>query len=489
GKSGFIEATDPRGEPMLVAFAPIGLDTGWSLALAYPKSELTNTTAQLRNTLIGYTIIVLTIFSVLLFIFTRSITEPLRKLTVFASRVSGKAMSNNELNFPEQIHIKTQDELEDLGNAFNQMSEELRTSFGMLEENVESRTRDMARLANELRTIAEVNSEIAVIRDQNTLLNVSANLIRERLGFYHVGIFLIDERSEYAALRGASSNAAEKMLASNFRIKVGEIGAVGTVTITGQAYIAQDVDIDALQTSNQYLPETRSEISLPLRSYNVTIGVLDIQSKVQKAFDGQDIQSLQVLADQLAAAIENAQLVQRLEQALSELSKNNLLKTQEIWHSAARRLSNSAYEYDGLQIRPIPQNISSELVSELESGHPIINNDKGKNTLFVPLTVLGQVIGVIGLEQEDPSKQWSNEQIAIAHAAANRAALTLENARLFEESNRRAIKESTIFAATNRVGSAVSMENILQTAAEELEKVLNDSEITIQFIDSTSEKK
>ncbi|HND50219.1 MAG TPA: GAF domain-containing protein, partial [Anaerolineales bacterium] len=192
---------------------------------------------------------------------------------------------------------------------------------------------------------------------------------------------------------------------------------------------------------------------------------------------------------QLAAAIENAQLVQRLEQALSELSKNNLLKTQEIWHSAARRLSNSAYEYDGLQIRPIPQNISPELVSELESGHPIINNDKGKNTLFVPLTVLGQVIGVIGLEQEDPSKQWSNEQIAIAQAAANRAALTLENARLFEESNRRAIKESTIFAATNRVGSAVSMENILQTAAEELEKVLNDSEITIQFIDSTSEKK
>ncbi|HNO94446.1 MAG TPA: GAF domain-containing protein [Anaerolineales bacterium] len=359
----------------------------------------------------------------------------------------------------------------------------------MLEENVESRTRDMARLANELRTIAEVNSEIAVIRDQNTLLNVSANLIRERLGFYHVGIFLIDERSEYAALRGASSNAAEKMLASNFRIKVGEAGAVGTVTITGQAYIAQDVDIDALQTSNQYLPETRSEISLPLRSYNVTIGVLDIQSKVQKAFDGQDIQSLQVLADQLAAAIENAQLVQRLEQALSELSKNNQLKTQEIWHSAARRLSNSAYEYDGLQIRPIPQNISPELVSELESGHPIINNDKGKNTLFVPLTVLGQVIGVIGLEQEDPSKQWSNEQIAIAQAAANRAALTLENARLFEESNRRAIKESTIFAATNRVGSAVSMENILQTAAEELEKVLNDSEITIQFIDSTSEKK
>lgn len=492
GKSGFIEATDPRGEPMLVAYAPVGLDTGWSLALAYPRAELTSTTSQLRNTLLGYTLLVVLIFSALSIVFTRSITEPLRKLKEYASRVSGETLAGGEQSFPENIQIRTQDELEDLGNAFNQMSEDLRKSFGTLEENVEARTKDLARLANELRTIADVNREISVIRDQSTLLNVSANLIRERLGYYHVGIFLVDEKGEYAILRGASSVAAEELLAKNYKLKVGETGLVGNVTSTGQAYIAQDVDIDAVHYNNPYLPETRSEIVLPLRSYNVTIGALDIQAKTSRAFDEQDIQSLQVLADQLAAAIENAQLVQRLESTLSELSKANQTKTQQIWRSAIRKLGASAYEYDGLQIRPIPQNLSPELIAELENGHPIVQkSDKGNspNTLLVPLTILGQVIGVLGLEHEDPNKSWTEEQIAIAQAAANRAALTLENARLFEESNRRAIKESTIFAATSRIGSAVSMENILQTTAEELEKLLSDSEITIQFTDNQTDRK
>ncbi|MBI3170543.1 MAG: GAF domain-containing protein [Chloroflexi bacterium] len=492
GNSGFIEATDPRGEPMLVAYAPVGLDTGWSLALAYPRAELTSTTSQLRNTLIGYTLTVLLVFGALFFVFTRSITEPLRKLKDFASRVSGETLAGDEQDFPENIQIRTQDELEDLGNAFNQMSEDLRKSFGTLEENVATRTKDLARLANELRTIAEVNRELAVIRDQSTLLNVSANLIRERLGYYHIGIFLVDEKGEYAILRGASSVAAEQLLARNYKLKVGGTGLVGNVTRTGQAYIAQDVDIDAVHVNNPYLPETRSEIALPLRSYNVTIGALDIQAKTPKAFDESDLQTLQVLADQLAAAIENAQLVQRLEATLSELSRANQTKTRQIWQSTFSKQGTSAYEYDGLQIRPIPQNLPAELLLELENGHPIVQKSNGANTknrLLVPLTILGQVIGVIGLEQEDPAKTWSEEQIAIAQAAANRAALTLENARLFEESNRRAIKESTIFAATSRIGAAVSMENILQATAEELEKVLSGSEITIQFTDDLSDKK
>ena len=491
GKSGFIEATDPRGVPMLVAYTPVGLNTGWSLALAYPRGELVSTTSELRNTLLGYTSVVVLIFSVLMFLFTRSITDPLRKLKEFAERVSSRTLSRSEQEGYEEVRIKTQDELEDLGNAFNQMSTNLKEAFGTLEENVASRTKDLARLANELRTIAEVTRELAVIRDQSTLLNVSANLIRERLGYYHVGIYLADEKGEYAILRGASSVAAEEMFQNNYKLKIGETGVVGSVTRSGQAYIAQDVDIDAVHLENPYLPDTRSEIALPLRSYNVTIGALDIQANTLNAFDESDIQTLQVLADQLAAAIENAQLVQRLENTLNELSTANQTKTRQTWQRTSAGKNASAFEYDGLEIRPIPQGLEPEMANQLESGTPIVlNSNSGrKNTLLVPLMILGEVIGVVGLEKDDPEKTWSEEQIAIAQAAANRAALTLENARLFEESNRRATKESAIFAATNRIGSAVSIENILQTTAEELEKVLSGSEIVIQFADNSSEKK
>ncbi|MCB0119723.1 MAG: GAF domain-containing protein, partial [Anaerolineales bacterium] len=218
---------------------------------------------------------------------------------------------------------------------------------------------------------------------------------------------------------------------------------------------------------------------------------LDIQANTLNAFDESDIQTLQVLADQLAAAIENAQLVQRLENTLNELSAANQTKTRQTWQRTSAGKNASAFEYDGLEIRPIPQGLEPEMASQLESGTPIVlNSNSGrKNTLLVPLMILGEVIGVVGLEKDDPEKTWSEEQIAIAQAAANRAALTLENARLFEESNRRATKESAIFAATNRIGSAVSIENILQTTAEELEKVLSGSEIVIQFADNSSEKK
>ncbi|NWF63788.1 MAG: GAF domain-containing protein, partial [Chloroflexi bacterium] len=319
-QTGFFEATDPRGEPMLVAYAPIGLNTGWSLALAYPRSELTARTNQIRNTLIGYSLAVILVISVLVLLFTRSITEPLRALKTFAGYVAGESLAAEHEKFVNKLEIRTQDELEDLGNAFNQMSNELREAFGSLEEKVESRTRDLSHLANDLRTIAEVNRELTVIRDLRTLLNVSANLIRERLGYYHVSIFLMDEKGEYAILRGASGAAAEQLLTQNYRLKVGETGMVGNVARTGQAYIAQNVDLNTAHYNNPLLPDTKSEIVLPLRSYNVTIGVLDIQASTRDAFDERDLQTLQVLADQLSAAIENAQLVQRLESTLAELS-------------------------------------------------------------------------------------------------------------------------------------------------------------------------
>ncbi len=478
-KAGFTEATDPQGNPMLVAYAPIGLDTGWSLALAYPRAELSANTSTLRNTLLGYTFVVTLIFTVILFVFTRSITEPLQKLRLFASRVA-----RGDLNTSNLIDIRTRDEMEDLGQAFNQMFSNLKGALETLEESVSARTRDLSLLANELRTISEVARELASIRDQSTLLNVSATLIRERLGYYHVGIFLVDEKSEFAILRAASSVAADKMLSGNYKLKIVEGGLVGTVTRTGKASIAQDVDLDTTHLDNPNLPETRSEIVLPLRSYNLTIGVLDIQSSTRKAFTESDVQTLQILADQLAAAIENTQLVQRLENTLSELSKATRSQTREIWKTIFSTDETSGYEYDGLQIRPIPAKLPDQLFAKLTKGNPVVfeTSEAGsKTTLLIPLTIFGQTIGVVGLEQEDPNQPWGDEQISIVQAAANRAALTLENARLLEESNRRAAKERAIFEATSRIGSAFSVENILETAAKEIERTLNGSEVTIQF--------
>ena len=295
-----------------------------------------------------------------------------------------------------------------------------------------------------------------------------------------------DERGEYAILRAASSVAAEKLLERKYKLRVGQTGLVGNVTGTGQAYIALDVGHDAVHFENPFLPNTRSEIVLPLRNHNITIGALDIQVDIPTAFDERDIQTFQILADQLAAAIENAQLAQQVEENLAALTSTNRSQTQQIWRAIVDQQKYSAYEYDGLQIKAVPQDLPADIMAQLNNGKPIAymqnaDSKNAKNTLMIPLRVLNQVIGVIGLEQENPNHVWTEEDIAVAQAAANRAALTLENARLLEESQRRATKERAIFEATSRIGAALSVENILQATAEELERIAGGSEITLQF--------
>lgn len=484
GKTGFMEASDPNGVPLLIAYAPVGLETEWSLALGYPHEEILEQTNQLQTSLVIYTILVAVIFGAIVNYFTRTITNPLGQLTLAASRIAAENPEDIKDQLAKPIQIQTQDEIEDLSIAFNRMALNLKSLLENLEDKVKERTEDLESIATDLRTIADVAREIAIIRDPNTLLNVSANLIRERLGYYHVGIFLVDEAGQYARLRAASSNAAEQMLASNYALKVGETGLVGSVTHTGQAYIALDVGTDAVHFKNPYLPDTRSEIALPLRSHGVTFGALDIQASISNAFDESSTQTLQILADLLAAAIENARLVQKVEGALSELTKADEDQIRQTWSSAGSQSEQQAYEYDGLQVRTVPSHLPPDLLKRLEDGQPIIMEQKDgaeQNTLLVPLMLLNQVIGVIGLEQENPSQVWTENEIAIAQAAANRAALTLENARLLAESQRRASKERAIVESTNRIGSALSIENILQTTAEELERVLSGSEVTIQF--------
>ncbi len=489
-KTGFASATDAQGRPMFVAYAPVGLETGWSLALAFPQNEVFEKTAQLQNTLVIYASLVAIIFGVILYLFTLTITQPLRRLTAHASRLSAEELQLVEGKLIEPIQIHTRDELEDLAEAFNQMATNVALAFEVLEEKVADRTRDLERSSLEFATIAEVARDITIIRDLDTLLNVSVNLVRERFNYYHVGLFLVDDRGEYAVLRAASSMAAQQMLEQNYKLRVGQEGLVGNATRTGQASIALDVGADAVHFQNPLLPETHSEIALPLRSHSITIGALDIQTTVQSAFDERDLKILQLLADQLASAIENAQLAKQVTETLAQLSSTYRIQAQQAWQAAVKQREQPAYEYDGLQLRAIPAHVNDELRKQLESGKPIIVTEKGearnktgaKKTLMVPLRILNQVIGVIGLEQENPDHYWTEDDIAMVQAAANRAALTLENTRLLEESQRRAIKERAIFEATARIGSALNIENILHTTAEEIERVLNGSEVILQFI-------
>ncbi|MBN1979292.1 MAG: GAF domain-containing protein [Anaerolineae bacterium] len=183
-----------------------------------------------------------------------------------------------------------------------------------------ARSRDLERRSVQLQAAAEVSRTAISVREPDALLSQATHLISEQFGFYHTGIFLLDEAGEYAVLRAANSEGGQQMLEKGHRLKVGEQGVVGYVTGAGEPHIVLDVGTDAVHFSNPLLPETRSEMALPLKLGVQIIGALDVQSKKASAFDEGDATVLQTMADQLAIAIENARLLQETQQTVHELS-------------------------------------------------------------------------------------------------------------------------------------------------------------------------
>ena len=178
----------------------------------------------------------------------------------------------------------------------------------------------------QLQMAAEVARDATTAHDLDDLLNRAVNLVRDRFGFYHAGIFLVDERGEYAVLRAATGEAGRAMLEHGHKLRVGEVGIVGYVTGTGQPRIALDVGADAVHFKNPFLPETRSELALPFKVEERVIGALDVQSRRAAAFDEDDVRMLQVMADQLAVAIEKAHLLHETQQKAQELTQAARLK-------------------------------------------------------------------------------------------------------------------------------------------------------------------
>jgi len=404
---------------------------------------------------------------------------PISKLTSAAKEIA-------KGNLSVQIEAPSTDEIGELSTAFESMSTQMRESISMLEQRVSERTQDLERRTLELETISDVVREISIIRNTDTLLNVSANLIRERFNYYHIGIYLLDERGEYAFLRAASGTASEQLLEQGYKLRIGEMGPAAGAFQGEQYFVSQAGRAGHQHIRNALLPDSKSEIILPLRVLNINLGALDIHSSQVVNFDDRGIRTLRLLADQLAAAIKNAQLAQQVEETVNRLNKSYRMQTRQAWQTTVNQHPVSSYEYDGRQIRPVPYDLPAGMLTQFEAGKAVIvlNEDQVKEnqeTLLVPLMVLNQLIGVIGIEKQDPTHTWTEEEIAIAEATANRAAITLENARLLEESQQRAAKERAISEATSRIGTTLNVENILSSTVDELERVLGNSDVILQI--------
>lgn len=344
---------------------------------------------------------------------------------------------------------------------------ELSTLQVDLEQRVEERTTELNKRAAQLEAVSSVARAIASVQDLDTLLPAITKLISEQFGFYHVGIFLLDEKRENAILRAANSEGGLQMLSRQHSLPVDRHSIVGYSILHGEPRIALDVGVDVVYFNNPDLPETRSEMALPLRVTEQVIGSLDVQSIQTNAFLEEDISVLTTLADQVAIAIENARLFGEARTALSESRALFERYTQQEWSTFARQAKQTGFIFDGKQVTPLDRSIKREAAKVVvQTGS--LSLEKESASIGIPIRVRGQTIGVLDVRAKRGARQWKQDEISILEAAAERAGLALETARLVQSAQRRAARERAIGDISSKIGAVSNLESILQTAVEEL---------------------
>jgi GAF domain-containing protein/HAMP domain-containing protein len=439
-------------------------DQVFSVVAEQPRSEAL---AFVFNNLIITIIITIIAIAGAVFlgsIIARRITNPIDNLAKSANQLTAG-------NLNVQVEIQRNDEIGTLATAFNSMASQLRALIGTLEQRVEERTRELEGRTVQLEAIADVARSIASIQEMEQLLPAITRLVSERFGFYHVGIFLLDEDHEYALLQAANSAGGVRMLARGHRLKVGQQGIVGYVTSQGVARIALDVGEEAVYFNNPDLPRTHSEVALPLKFGREIIGALDIQSTEPNAFTQEDVELFSTLADQVSVAIQNARSLEQAQRALHEAEVASRQLTGQAWRGYSEITLSKGYRYDG--IKPEPLKKASRPSDEKEAA-------------TVPVQVRGQTIGRLKLKSSDASRKWTEDELAIIESTAERVAIAMDNARLLDEAQKRAARETFLSELAAKLGTTFQMGSILSDTVEELGQVLMDSTVTFQLVNPSA---
>jgi putative methionine-R-sulfoxide reductase with GAF domain len=227
--------------------------------------------------------------------------------------------------------------------------------------------------------------------------------------------------------------------------------------------VALDVAEDPFHFKNPLLPETRSELAIPLIVGARLVGALDVQSKEANAFSAGDIQVLQTLADQLSVAIENAQLFQRTEASLEEVSGLYQRLAGDSWRTLIQGQQREAvYEPGG------GQHADATLVNF--GGAPLV----------VPLLMRDRQVGAIEIHGRRPD-QWSPEERAALGTIAAQVAAALESAALLEETQRRRVREQLINEITYQMRATLNPTSVVQSGMRELGRALGATEVVVRL--------
>jgi DNA-binding LacI/PurR family transcriptional regulator/GAF domain-containing protein len=354
-------------------------------------------------------------------------------------------------------------------------------------------TQRVNRHALQLQTAAEVSSAASGVLDPSQLIQQVVDLARERFDLYYAGLFLVDEARRYAVLQAGTGEAGRQMIEQGHKLEVGGESMIGRCVASGEALIALDVGEEAVRFDNPLLPETRSELALPLTSRGEAIGALTIQSTQEAAFSAEDIAVLQTMAGQVANAIENARLFKRTQAALHEMEAVQRRYLSQAWAEYVQTAEGTHYETERPGVAPLGDVVLPEIQQAVERQSATVLAGDGAagashSALVAPITLRGAVIGVLGIHDEDGERQWTSDEIALVEAVAERMALSAENLRLLDETQRRAVRERLTSEVATRIRESLEVETVLRTAAQEVRQALGLPEVVIRLVGEVQDR-
>ena len=373
----------------------------------------------------------------LAYIVSRTISTPLQELLN-----TFKIIEQGDLS--QRVRITTTDEIAELAIHFNHMVARLEDLQGTLEKQVYEQIA-------QLKVTNEVGSAASSILEPDKLIKKVVNLITDRFGHYYSAIYLLDQTGYWAELIEATGEAGHVLKQNKYRLELNNKELIANAINNQQAMIA-DSKNTAIRSTNPLLAYTKSEIVLPLIVGDRVLGALDVQSTRDGAFNPQDIDTLQSMANQVAIALENARLYQE--------SQNNLKEMQSI---------QKQYLLDTWSKIPNTENL------EYSVGD---NTDLRAHKTEISLALRDQSLGTIQLTTDE---DISPEERMLIDAVASQAAIALENARLVNESRQLANRERLMAEISSKIWTSTTIDGVMQTVVKELGRVLDTTRAVIEL--------
>ncbi len=358
-----------------------------------------------------------------------------------------------------------------------QANRELEQIRASLEERVAQRTQDLELRSDQLQASVEIGRALTSILDIDQLIWQVVELIRDRFGLYHVGLFQLEAPGLWAVYRAGAGAGGRELANQGFRLAVGGASMIGWCTANGQVRVSQDVQRESGRVDHPLVAQTRSEAALPLLARGEVIGALSVQSEQVGKLDVHTMASLETIAEQVAIALDNARLFADSQAALEAARRAYGERSRLAWTEFLQARSGLGYTYAGQMISDVSGEWQPDMVRAGQTARAVLADSR----LALPIQVRDQVVGVLGLEKAG-AERWTSDEIALLDGLAAQLGAALESAQLFEETQRRAARDRLVGEATARLRQTLDIETVLRSTISEIGQALALEEVEVRLL-------